>query len=81
MRRGLLPFMKAAVAGVVRREPVPAIWLPDPATRAERERAPFRLHLVRRRVALKQRVHSTLIAHWKPCPVADLFGRSGRELL
>jgi transposase len=36
---------------------------------------------VRRRTALKQRVHSTLIAHGKPCPVADLFGHAGRELL
>jgi transposase len=26
-------------------------------------------------------VHSTLIARGKPCPVSDLFGHSGRELL
>src|SRR3954447_22274913 len=37
---------------------VPAIWLPDPAVRAERERARRRLYLVRQRVRLKQRVHS-----------------------
>ena len=37
---------------------VPAIWLPDPAVRAERERARWRLYLVRQRVRLKQRVHS-----------------------
>jgi transposase len=69
------------LAELCRRDLVPAIWLPDPGTRADRDRARFRLHLVRRRTALEQRVHSTLIAHGKPCPVADLFGRSGRELL
>jgi hypothetical protein len=35
------------LAELARREPVPAIWLPDPHERAERERARWRLHLVR----------------------------------
>ena len=69
------------LAELARRELVPAIWLPDPNVRAERERARFRLHLVRHRSSLKQRVHAVLLAHGKPCPVADLFGRSGRALL
>jgi len=69
------------LAELSRRELVPAIWLPDPSVRAERERARWRLHLVRHRSSLKQRVHATLLAHGKPCPVADLFGRSGRALL
>lgn len=60
---------------------VPEIWLPDPAIRAERELARFRLHLVKHRSALKNRVHSTLINFGKPCPVTDLFGVAGRELL
>ena len=60
---------------------VPAIWLPDPEIRAERERARFRLYLVRQRVRLKQRVHSTLMAWGTPCPLTDLFGVRGRELL
>ena len=34
------------LAELSRRELVPAIWLPDPRVRAERERARFRLHLV-----------------------------------
>ena len=34
------------LAELARRDLVPAIWLPDPAVRAERERARFRLHLV-----------------------------------
>lgn len=69
------------LAELSRRDLVPAIWLPDPSVRAERERARFRLHLVRHRSSLKQRVHATLLTHGKPCPVSDLFGVSGRELL
>src|SRR2546422_3054616 len=69
------------LAELSRRELVPAIWLPDPAVRAERERARFRLHLVRRRSSLKQRVHATLLTHGKPCPVSGLFGTRGRDLL
>ena len=60
---------------------VPAIWLPDPEVRAERERARWRLYLVRQRVRLKQRVHSTLMAWGTPYPLSDLFGARGRELL
>jgi transposase len=66
---------------LTRRELVPAIWLPDPMVRAERERARWRLHLVRRRSSLKQRVHAVLLTHGKPCPVSDLFGVCGRQLL
>src|SRR3954447_741191 len=63
------------------RELVPAIWLPDPTIRRERELARFRLHLVRHRTTLKNRIHATLIAFGHPCPVSDLFGHAGRELL
>lgn len=69
------------LAELTRRDLVPAIWLPTPGNRAERERARFRLHLVRHRTALKNRIHATLIAFGHPCPVSDLFGRAGRELL
>ena len=69
------------LAELSRLELVPAIWLPDPEVRAERERARWRLYLVRQRVRLKQRVHSTLMAWGTPCPVSDLFGARGRELL
>jgi transposase len=64
-----------------RRDLVPAIWLPGFEVRQERERARWRLHLVKHRSQLKQRVHSSLMAFGHPCPVSDLFGRSGRELL
>jgi transposase len=69
------------LAELSRRDLVPAIWLPDPTVRAERERARFRLHLVRHRTALKNRVHATLLAFGAPCPVSDLFGAGGRALL
>jgi len=69
------------LAELARRDLVPAIWLPDPHVRAERERARWRLHLVRHRSSLKQRVHAVLLTHGKPCPVSDLFGARGRQLL
>lgn len=59
---------------------VPAIWLPDPQLRRERERARFRLHLVKHRTSLN-RIHSTLIAFGHQRSMSDLFGVSGRELL
>ena len=60
---------------------MPAIWLPDPRVREERELASFRLHLVKHRSMLKNRIHSTLINFGRPCPVTDLFGVEGRKLL
>ncbi len=69
------------LAELARRELVPAIWLPDPEVRAERERARFRLSLVRYRTSLKNRIHATLITFGHPVPVSDLFGVAGRKLL
>jgi transposase len=69
------------LAELARLELVPEIWLPDPQVRGERERARFRLHLVKHRSALKNRVHSILIAHGVPNPTSDLFGVAGRRLL
>jgi transposase len=63
------------------RDLVPEIWLPDPSVRRERELARFRLHLVRHRTTLKNRIHASLVAFGHPCPVSDLFGHAGRELL
>jgi transposase len=63
------------------RDLVPAIWLPDPSIRRERELARFRVHLVRHRTTLKNRIHATLMTFGHPCPVSDLFGLAGRELL
>jgi len=63
------------------RDLVPAIWLPDPSIRRERQLARYRLHLVRHRTTLKNRIHATLMTFGHPCPVSDLFGHVGRELL
>lgn len=69
------------LATLSHRDLVPAIWLPDPRVREERELARFRMHLVKHKTALKNRIHSTLINFGRPCPVTDLFGAEGRRLL
>ncbi len=86
--KGLAPLacktdrIDARVLAVLsQRDLVPEIWLPDPRVRQERELARFRLHLVKHKSMLKHRVHSTLISFGKPCPVSDLFGVAGRNLL
>jgi transposase len=63
------------------RDLVPAIWLPTPELRSERERARFRLYLVKHRTSLKNRIHATLIAFGHQRQYSDLFGVSGRQLL
>jgi transposase len=86
--RGLAPLAcktdkidSMVLAVLSQRDLVPAIWLPDPRVREERELARFRLHLVKHKSALKNRIHSTLINFGKPCPVTDLLGVEGRRLL
>jgi transposase len=69
------------LAELARRDLIPEIWLPDPEVRGERERARFRLFLVRKRTALKNRVHAILFQHGLRAPVADLFGAGGRRFL
>ena len=69
------------LAELARRDLVPEIWLPGPEVRAERERARFRLHLVKHRRSLKNRVHAILFQHGVPSPHRDLFGAGGRRLL
>jgi transposase len=69
------------LAELSRRDLVPAIWLPGPAVRSDRERARFRLHLVKHRTALKNRIHASLMTFGHPCPVSNLFGVGGRQLL
>ena len=86
--KGLAPLavktdrIDARVLAVLsQRDLVPAIWLPDPRVRRERELARFRLHLIKHRSQLKHRIHSALMSFGRPCPVTDLFGVAGRELL
>ena len=54
---------------------------PTRGSAREREQARFRMHLVKHRSMLKHRIHATLITFGHPCPVTDLFGVAGRELL
>jgi transposase len=63
------------------RDLVPAIWLPTLELRREREISRWRLHLVKHRSTLKDRVHSTLITFGHQRHVSDLFGVAGRRLL
>jgi transposase len=63
------------------RDLVHEIWLPDPRVRSEREQARFRLHLVKHKSMLKHRFRATVMTFGHPCPVSDLFGLEGRELL
>jgi transposase len=52
---------------------VPEIWLPDPSIRAERELARFRLHLVKHRPALKNRIHSSwVLAYTIAAEIGDI---------
>jgi transposase len=86
--KGLAPLVcktdridSLVLATLSHRDLVPAIWLPDPGIREERELARFRLHLVKHKTALENRIHSTLINFGRACPVSDLFGAAGRRLL
>ena len=63
------------------RDLVPAIWLPTLELRREREISRWRLHLVKHRSTLKNRVHSTLITFGHQRHMSDLFGVAGRRLL
>src|SRR5512132_1321240 len=63
------------------RDLVPAIWLPDPRVREERELARFRLHLVKHKSALKNRVHSTLINFGQALPGHRPVRRRGPRAL
>jgi transposase len=62
------------LAELARRDLLPEVWLPDPAVRAERERARFRLYLVQKRTSLKCRVHALLFQHGVQTPGGELFG-------
>jgi transposase len=69
------------LAELARRELVPEIWLPEMAVCGTRERSRYRIHLVRHRTMLKNRIHQSLIAHGVSVGEVDLFGRGGRERL
>ena len=70
------------LAELSRRDLVPAIWLPDPAVRGRAGTGPLSGCMWSGIApALKNRVHATLLAFGHPCPLADLFGVAGRQVL
>jgi transposase len=60
---------------------VPAIWVPDAATRERRLRLRSRARLVRWRTRLKNRIHALLAEQNLAGPGTDLFGVGGRAWL
>ena len=71
-------------AELARRDLVPEIWLPTRGVRADRERARFRLHLIRHRTALKE-PHPRHSHGLRPScgghrPVRDIRPRAPRRL-
>src|SRR5262245_10328067 len=69
------------LAELARRDLLPEVWVPDPAVRAERERARFRLYLVQKRTSLKCRVHAVVFQHGVQAPAGELFGAGGPRFL
>jgi hypothetical protein len=67
------------LATLSRRDLVPAIWLPDPRIREERELARFRMHLVKHKSVLKNRVHSTQRAKSRARAGGTARGRAARR--
>lgn len=61
---------------------LPPVWLPDERTQMLRRLAARRSHLVRQKIALKNKVQAILFRNLLPRPpVTDLFGRRGRDWL
>jgi transposase len=60
---------------------LPAVWQPDPATRALRRRVAARAALVAERTRLRNRVSNVLGRNLVRCPATDPFGKAGRRWL
>lgn len=65
------------LAQLLRCDYLPPVWIPDPTTLAARRLTTRRTVLVAERTRLKNRVHSVLHHLLLPCPVADIFSRTG----
>ena len=75
------PIDARKLAELARVHLLPAIWIPDPATRAQRQLLRGRASLVRQRTVLKNRIHAYLTAENLRSPAVDLYGRAGRAWL
>jgi len=75
------PIDARKLAELARVHLLPAIWIPDAATRAQRQLLRGRAFLVRQRTVLKNRIHAYLTAENLRCPALDLYSRAGRAWL
>jgi len=70
------------LAHIARLGPCPCVWLPPRELRSIRSFLRFRIFLVRRCTAIKNRIHSILRANGLQYPpLSDIFGKAGREYL
>ena len=60
---------------------IPAVWVPDPATRTLRRAIAQHRGLVSQRRQLRNRIHAALLRNLMECPYTDAFGRAGRQWL
>ncbi len=75
------PIDAYKLADLARVGMLPALWVPDPRTRALRQALRGRVLLVRQRTVIKNRVHAYLTAENLRCPQADLYSKAGRAWL
>jgi len=75
------PIDARKLAELARVHLLPAIWIPDAATRAQRQLLRGRAFLVRQRTVLKNRIHAYLTGENLQCPALDLYNRAGRAWL
>lgn len=69
------------LADLLRTNLLPAIWVPDPQTRANRRLLRGRAFVVRLRTRLKNRIHAHLAEENLRVSVTDLYGKAGRQWL
>src|SRR5207249_2165318 len=72
------PVDARKLADLLRTDLLPAIWIPDAATRARRTLLRGRAWVVRTRTRVKARIQAYLAAENERVPVSDLFSRGGR---
>jgi transposase len=72
------PIDAKKLANLVRSNLLPAIWVPDPTTRANRKLLRGYAFFVRARTRIKNRLHAYLAEIHLASPATDLFGKHGR---
>jgi len=75
------PIDARKLAELARVNLLPAIWIPDPATRALRQLLRGRVFLVRQRTVMRNRIHAYLTAENLRCPELDLYSQAGQAWL